>query len=160
MNNLKRIIIQAPRYILGFLLFYTAAKKLVNYGAHLAHIRDIGFVPAGIADSAAIASIAVEAGVALLLVLNYRKAQVWGWCILIPLMLAYSYYVFFVQNKALFVPCSCEGIHGKLSWTMHYWINASIAVLALGMLYQHYRMRKHQSDEALGKGSIATVQTV
>ncbi|ERJ57449.1 MauE/DoxX family redox-associated membrane protein [Sphingobacterium paucimobilis] len=160
MNKLKRIIIQAPRYIIAFLLFYTAAKKFVNYDAHLAHIRDVGIVPAGIADSAAIASIAVEAGVALLLVLNYRKAQVLGCCILILLMLAYSRYVYFIQNKALFVPCSCEGIHGKLSWTMHYWINGSIAVLALAMLYMLYRMHKQKNDEALGKGSIKTVQTI
>lgn len=159
MNKLKYII-QAPRYILAFLLFYTAAKKFVNYGAHLAHIRDIGFSPVGIADSAAIASIAIEAGVAALLLLNYASAQVWGWRILTVLMLVYSYYIYFVLNIAAFVPCSCEGVHGKLSWTDHYWLNGLIGVIAIGMLYYHRRIGKQKKDEATGKGFIKTVQTI
>lgn len=144
MNKLKSITIHAPRCILAFLLIYTAAKKTKNYDAHMVHIRDIGIIPAAAADTAAIASIAIEAGVAALLLLNYASAQVWGWRILTVLMLVYSYYVFFVLNIAAFVPCSCEGVHGKLNWTNHYWLNGLIATIAIGMLYYHRRIGKQK----------------
>lgn len=155
-----KYIIQIPRYSLAGLLFYTATKKFVNYDAHLAHIRDVGFVPSRMADATAMASILVEAGVATLLLLNYKRMQVWGWRTLTALMLVYSYYVYFILHIATFVPCSCQGISESLSWPDHYWVNGAIAGIALGMLYYHHRMGKQKRDEALGIGSISTVQTI
>lgn len=161
MKKLLNILIQVPRYMLALLFVYTAATKLINYAAHLAHIRDIGFVPTSIAENTAKGSIAIELAIAVMLFVNYKRAQVWGWRICIALMLLYSYYVFFVLNRALFIPCSCQGVSDRLTWTDHYWLNGLIAAIALGMLYYHYLTRKqNNTDEVQGNGSISTIRTV
>lgn len=130
------------RYILAALLFYTVAIKVSGFEAHLAFIRDIGIVPSSVAYPAAITSILVEGGVAILILLRYRWAQIWACSILVLLMLVYSYVVYYTLHVAPFVPCSCQGISDKISWNSHYWVNVAVAGVCIAMLYTYYRNNK------------------
>ncbi|MBL1410377.1 MauE/DoxX family redox-associated membrane protein [Sphingobacterium faecale] len=129
-------------YILGLLFIYTAVRKMIDYNAHVAHIADVKFLSASIAYHAAYLVILAEMAIALLLLVPITRVQVWGWKLILPLMLVYTFYVNHVLNLPLFIPCSCKGVHDRLAWTDHYILNAGLSILALSMITLHYRIRK------------------
>lgn len=129
-------------YILGLLFIYTAVRKMIDYNAHVAHIADVKFLSASIAYHAAYLVILAEMAIALLLLVPKTRVQVWGWKLILPLMLVYTFYVKHVLSLPLFIPCSCKGVHDRLAWTDHYILNTGLSILALSMIILHYRTRK------------------
>lgn len=134
-----RLIQRLLSYAVAALLVFTAVKKIMDYDAHLAHIADVGFLPAALAKHAAYTVIIAELAIAGLLVVPIGRLQRWGWRLLIPLLVVYSYYVYHVLNIATFVPCSCKGVYETLTWSEHYWLNLGLIVLAIGVLLTDYR---------------------
>lgn len=151
---------QVLSYAVAALLVFTAVKKIMDYDAHLAHIADVGFLPAALAKHAAYLVIIAELAIATLLVVPFRRLQRWGWSLLVPLLLVYSYYVYHVLNIAAFVPCSCKGVYETLTWSEHYWLNLGLIVLAIGVLlidYRRFQIVKQniQNDPPAGGSRIA-----
>jgi 4-hydroxybenzoate polyprenyltransferase len=126
-------------YIMAGLLAYTASKKILDYESYIAHVRDVELMSPALAVWAARAAIAVEYGLALVLLLPLNRIQIWGWKVVVLLMLAYNYYIFHVQHYAPFTPCSCKGVTEKLSWTEHSLLNTGLGLLALLILGIYYR---------------------
>lgn len=126
-------------YLMAGLLTYTATKKLMDYESHLAHIRDIELISHGLAVWAARAVIAVEYGLAIVLLVPLNRVEIWGWKAVVLLMAVYCYYIYHVLHYAPFVPCSCHGIDKRLTWGQQFDINLGLAALALLILGLYYR---------------------
>lgn len=134
-------------YMMAMLLAYTATRKLLDYASYEAHVRDVELFAPDLAVWAARAAIAVEYGLALILLVPLGRIQIWGWKGVALLMAIYGYYVYHVLHYAPFTPCSCKGVTEKLSWTGHGFLIMGLALLALAILLLYYgrwiRRNKH-----------------
>lgn len=54
------------------------------------------------------------------------------------LIVLFSVYIFVITRYSSYVPCSCGGILGKMSWNQHLVFNVGFVALALGaLIIQH-----------------------
>ncbi|HMR19749.1 MAG TPA: hypothetical protein PKA53_10665, partial [Sphingobacterium sp.] len=95
--------------------------------------------PQSLAVGAAKAAIAVEYGLALVLLMPLSRVQIWGWRGILLLMAVYSYYIYHVQHHAPFTPCSCKGVSETLSWDQHQLLTLGLILLALVVMGIYHR---------------------
>lgn len=141
------ILIKASTYTIVVLLTWTAANKVTDYAVYQGHIGDVGLMPMWLAKIVSPAIILLELSLAVLLLNSHRRGKVWAWRILLVMMGAYSYYVYYIINIFILPVCSCRGVSNKLGWTDHYWLNGAVALIALANLIYYYRKQHFTKTE-------------
>ncbi|WGQ09900.1 hypothetical protein QG516_25640 [Pedobacter gandavensis] len=115
-----------------FLFLISAYSKIEDherFSGGLSHVKVIGTYATLISWMVPIA----EIGVSLLLIIP--KTHKWGLYGFVSLMLVFTAYILsmlFLEEK---LPCHCNLIIEKLSWTAHLWFNMGFIVLALCALW-------------------------
>ncbi|RAV29602.1 hypothetical protein DN748_08185 [Sinomicrobium soli] len=65
------------------------------------------------------------------------------------LMLAFTGYIFIIQNFSPYVPCSCGGILSSMGWTEHFFFNIGFTLLAVFGIFLYNREQSHAHSYAL-----------
>jgi hypothetical protein len=142
-------LLMSISYLMAGLLVYTASKKLLDHESYIAHVRDVELLPPIAAVWAARAAIAVEYGLAMVLLVPLNRIQIWGWRGTLLLMVAYNYYIYHVQYHAPFTPCSCKGVSEALSWEQHQLLTSGLVLLALLVIGIYHRKWIRQKTKSI-----------
>ncbi|WP_316778730.1 MauE/DoxX family redox-associated membrane protein [Pedobacter antarcticus] len=108
---------------------YTKIEDHERFASGLAKIQFIGVHAALISWVVPIAEIAIS----LLLIIPY--AHRWGLYAFASLMIVFTVYILSMLLWEEKLPCHCNLIIEKLSWTAHLWFNLGFIVLALCALW-------------------------
>lgn len=117
---------------------YTKIEDHERFSRGLASVKFIGSHAALISWMVPIA----EIGVSLLLIIpNTHKWGLYGFVSLMVVFTAYILSMLLWEEK---LPCHCNLIIEKLSWTAHLWFNMAFIVLALCALWLGRAKRKNK----------------
>lgn len=78
--------------------------------------------------------------------LIFNKTKLYGTLLSLFLLICFTVYIALVQfNYFDYVPCSCGGVIGSLSWEQHFVFNLIFIVLAAtGVLFENHRSILYQ----------------
>jgi hypothetical protein len=108
--------------ILLFALFiYAALSKLLQFNTFREQLGKSPLIPAGWQALVAVLVPLGELTIAAALFLP--RFQLYGLLASFFLMTLFTIYLFYIVRYSYYVPCSCGGILGKLSWTEHIYFN-------------------------------------
>lgn len=108
---------------------YTKIEDHERFSNGLAKVKLIGTFAALISWMVPIAEIAVS------LLLIFPKTHKWGLYGFVSLMIGFTAYILSMLLWEERLPCHCNLIIEKLSWTAHLWFNMGFIVLALCALW-------------------------
>lgn len=112
---------------LVMLLVYAAFSKLLDAERFIRQIRLSPLIPNGTHKIVAYAIPATEIiiGLSLCFTRTRRIGLYAGYF----LMLLFTLYLYFLLHYSTYIPCSCGGILGKMSWDVHIIFNLAISIL-------------------------------
>lgn len=112
---------------LVMLLVYAAFSKLLDTERFIRQIRLSPLIPGGMHEAVAYAIPATEIIIGLALCFaRTRKAGLYAGYFL---MLLFTLYLYFLLHYSTYIPCSCGGILGKMSWEVHILFNLVVSIL-------------------------------
>jgi hypothetical protein len=122
------------RMLLIFVFVYAAYSKLTDLEAFARQISLSPLIPAALTRPAALLVPVAEIMISIFLGFNTtcRLGLYAGYF----LMLLFTLYIFFLMNYSSFIPCSCGGILGELSWKSHMAFNCSLLALTAIACYK------------------------
>lgn len=114
--------------MLILLLFYAACSKLFNYGEFRFQLGRSPFID-HIAGLVVWSIPAAEIAIAVLLI--PKKTRLLGFYGSFVLMFLFTGYIYAMLRYSPFLPCSCGGVLGKMSWNQHLKFNIFFTLLPL-----------------------------
>lgn len=129
--NLIKYFPKVTAIFIAFIFLYASASKLLELDKFYYQLAKSPLIPYGF-------NVYVGNGVLLIelivVYLVFKKKISHSLLISFILMLFFSLYIGYLLYFSYFVPCSCGGILGDLSWENHLVFNISLTILA-GLAY-------------------------
>lgn len=134
----RKIIITAT--VLLFLLFlYAAFSKLIDFHNFVTQLKRSPLVGE---YANVLAWVVPELEVLIAILLLLPRTRFIGLYSSFFLMLLFTVYVYVIPRFFSYVPCSCGGVIGKLSWTWHFWFNVFFTLLAAAAVTLYSNKKK------------------
>lgn len=119
--------VTAVSAFLVMLLVYAAFSKLLDADRFIRQVRLSPLIPNGTHTLVAYAIPASEIIIGLALCFHHTRRT--GLYAAYFLMLLFTLYLYFLLNYSTYIPCSCGGILGKMSWNVHIVFNLVVSIL-------------------------------
>lgn len=110
-----------------FLFLFSAYEKIIGYDQFLNGLKKVSFI-SQFAKVIAWAVPLIEILISILLIIP--KTQKWGLYGFAGTMTVFSLYILSMLLSQETLPCNCNLIIDKLSWTQHLWFNLAFIALA------------------------------
>lgn len=138
--SIKKIVLEIIVALLVVLWIYTGTLKLLDYNETRFQMGRSPFIQ-NIAGFTAWAIPTGELIIAVLLV--FKKTRMLGLMASFFLMLLFTGYIYAMLHYSYYVPCSCGGVLGALSWDDHFIFNIVYTLLALAGIILLHKINKH-----------------
>lgn len=119
--------VTAVSAFLVMLLVYAAFSKLMEADKFIRQVRLSPLIPGGTHEAVAYAIPASE--IIIGLALCFQRTRKTGLYAAYFLMLLFTLYLYFLLHYSTYIPCSCGGILGKMSWNVHIVFNFAVSIL-------------------------------
>ncbi|MBL7728277.1 MAG: hypothetical protein JNM68_11345 [Dinghuibacter sp.] len=121
-------VVTAVSLMLIMLFVYAAATKLMDMRTFIYQIKLSPLIPDGFHVFVAYLMPVAEIVTGVLLCFKYtRRIALYASYFL---MLMFTFYLYFLLKYSTFIPCSCGGILGKMSWETHIIFNLLVSFMA------------------------------
>jgi len=145
---MKTKVLQETISFLFIVLFiYAATSKLFDYQTFRLQLEKSPFITS-IAGFAAWSLPVAEIGTALLLLIP--AARIAGLYASLFLMTLFTAYLVAMLGFSYYIPCSCGGILGGLSWKDHIVFNAFLMTLAIIGILLHKNFKYEKNKNPIG----------
>ncbi len=148
-NQKKELFFELITYLLILLFSYAALSKLMDYDTFRVQLSQSPITTA----YARLVSVTLPAGelfIAVALVIPVTRVA--GLYASLFLMSLFTSYIYVILNYSFYIPCSCGGILGRMSWKTHFWFNITLVVITvIGILLEGtsrstYRQKSTQAN--------------
>jgi hypothetical protein len=130
----ENTIVFVIRMLLIFVFVYAAYSKLLDMEAFTHQMSLSPLIPAGL--TRLVALLVPVSEIMISLFLGFKPTYRHGLYASYFLMLLFTLYIFFLMNYSSFIPCSCGGILGELSWESHMIFNCLVLMLTAVACYK------------------------
>ena len=132
-TNSRKNFTSAVRLMLVFVFIYAAFNKLYDLEAFEDQLSLSPMIPEGFYRAVAIVIPLAEVAISLVLCVprKYKAALYSSYF----LLLLFTFYIIFLMRYSTYVPCSCGGILGNLSWKQHVLFNVILLMLSITSCY-------------------------
>jgi len=129
----RNILITTITFLLSCLWGYAGLVKFMDYQ----HFRfQLGQSPLVYHLATPLSMILPAAEILLALGLLFKRTRLFGLYTSLFLLLIFTGYIYSILHFSYFIPCSCGGILGKMSWNVHLVFNVAMSSLAfIGILF-------------------------
>lgn len=118
------------------LLFaYAGLSKLMQFETFKFQLGKSPLIPFNIRGAIAVFLPAGEILISLMLLTE--KGRLPGLYISFFLLSFFTFYLFYIIHFSYYIPCSCGGILGSLSWTTHIYFNIFFIFISTAAIYLH-----------------------
>lgn len=133
-NAFNSRLIFVVRVLLIFVFIYAACSKLADLQTFSHQISLSPLIPEGLQGAVAILIPLSEIFISILLCFDItsRSGLYAGYF----MMLLFTLYIIFLMGYSTFIPCSCGGILGKMSWKYHLLFNISLLIFSVIACYK------------------------
>ncbi|WP_201741443.1 MauE/DoxX family redox-associated membrane protein [Sinomicrobium soli] len=142
----RNIILETICYLFIFLFLYAAFSKLMDVQKFQVQMSKSPLITQ-FAGLLAWGVPILEIIVAIFLFVP--RLRLTGLYASFSLMLAFTGYIFIIQNFSPYVPCSCGGILSSMGWTEHFFFNIGFTLLAVFGIFLYNREQSHAHSYAL-----------
>lgn len=133
-NKNKKHIILFFQVLIFLLFLYSAVSKASTFEIFVNNLDKSLFFETFNTSYLAKAVIIVEFVIPILLF--FKSTEKAGYIISFLLLLLFTGYIFLMYAFSPFMPCSCGGLIGQLSWSQHIIFNIIFMIMSLYMAYQ------------------------
>jgi hypothetical protein len=124
--NYRKFYITGVSFFIGFLFLYAGFSKLIELDVFFKQLGKSPLIPSGLKENVGIGVLAVEFLVVYFVYKNRFKIAL---LISFFLMVFFSFYIAYLMYFSYFIPCSCGGILGTMSWGVHLIFNIVLTVI-------------------------------
>jgi hypothetical protein len=129
----KQLIIKTIAIAIAFVLFYAGISKVLEINKFFSQLEKSPLIPYGYSKIAGITTLVMEFVAFYFICKGKIRLSL---LMSFGLMFFFSVYIGYLLYFSYYVPCSCGGILGDMSWTKHLIFNTFLTVLA-GFSYIH-----------------------
>jgi hypothetical protein len=130
MNNYQSMQLKISNtcaLLLIFLMLYASISKIFEYNIFIQQLRLSPFFAIGHTKTIALMVLSLEMIIAVLFLIPH--AQNIAFLLSLCLLTSFTVYIHIIQYSE-FIPCSCGGILGKLSWNDHIIFNIFFIIIS------------------------------
>ncbi|MDL2144890.1 hypothetical protein QQY79_20370 [Flavobacterium tructae] len=124
--NYKVKYIEGVAYMMAVLFFYAAISKMVELDIFFKQLAKSPLMPFNMEEKAGTAVLIVEF---LVVYFVYKKEFKKTLILSFVLMMFFSLYIGYLMYFSYYIPCSCGGILGNMSWNVHLIFNSVLTVI-------------------------------
>ncbi len=113
-------------YLMAVLFFYAAFSKMVELDVFFKQLGKSPLIPFNMQENAGVGVLVVEF---LVVYFVYKRKFQLALIISFFLMAFFSLYIGYLMYFSYYIPCSCGGILGTMSWSVHLIFNIILTVV-------------------------------
>jgi hypothetical protein len=114
-------------FLLAIIFLYAATSKIGELNTFYAQLGKSPLIPYGWNEIVGNGTLVLEIAVVILLLYNRTKYSL---LLSFSLMMFFSLYIGYLLYFSYYIPCSCGGILGNLSWESHLIFNILLTILS------------------------------
>lgn len=118
---IRKYFILITVLLLIFLFIYASITKIFDFYTFKFQLGKSPLIPQGITWLTALVIPVGELAIVALLIFDKRRLL--GLYLSFFLMTLFTVYLFYILKYSYYIPCSCGGILGQLSWEAHIYFN-------------------------------------
>jgi len=127
-NPSKSVLVQVISFVMMTLMLYAGTVKLLNVPLFKEQMSKSPLIPEILIPYIGYLLPLAEILIALLIII--KRTTRMGLLLSFIVMLMFTFYLIFLTSLFENVPCSCGGILGQMSYTVHIIFNISFTILA------------------------------
>lgn len=124
--NYRKFYTEGVCYLMAALFLYAGFSKMIELDTFIKQLGKSPLIPFNLKEKTGISVITIEFFVAYL---AYKKKFQTALILCFFLMMFFSLYIAYLMYFSYFIPCSCGGILGNMSWETHLLFNTILTVI-------------------------------
>ncbi|PAM92098.1 hypothetical protein B4N84_25125 [Flavobacterium sp. IR1] len=135
MNLISKYFSRTVAFLMAFVFFYASTTKFFELKKFYYQLGKSPLIPYGYNEYVGNGVLLIELFVVYLVYKNNIKYSL---LISFSLMIFFSFYIGYLMYFSYYIPCSCGGILGDLSWRDHLIFNVLLTIFsALGYVFEN-----------------------